>query len=100
MPYARTAELPEAVRNALPPRAQRVFMVAFNGAAKRGLSEESAFKIAWAAVRTGFKKPEGGGKWVKKARRPSQVHVDAVRGGATRSRSRATRTTTASSILS
>ena len=72
MPYARTAELPEAVRNALPPRAQRVFMVAFNGAAKRGLSEESAFKIAWAAVRTGFKKPEGGGKWVKKAQ-PSRA---------------------------
>ena len=67
MPYARTSELPEAVRNALPPRAQRMFLAAFNGAHDKGLSEENSFKSAWGAVRNaGWHKPAGTGKWVKK----------------------------------
>ena len=65
MPYARNSELPQAVRNALPPRAQRVFRSAFNGASKRGLSDSSSFAEAWAAVKSGFKK-DPSGKWVKK----------------------------------
>lgn len=83
MPYSKTSELPQAVREALPPRAQRVFMAAFNGAQDRGLSEEKSFASAWGAVRNaGWRKSDSGGQWVKKSQPSARdVHVDAPMGG-------------------
>jgi cation transport regulator len=64
LPYARTSELPEGVKGALPKRGQRIFRAAFNAAHRTyGGNEERAFKVAWAAVKRVFKKK--GGKWVK-----------------------------------
>ncbi|HEV2301484.1 MAG TPA: ChaB family protein [Stellaceae bacterium] len=67
MPYARTSELPPAVRR-LPPHAQEIFLSAFNGAwgsyADRNpqAQEEIAFRVAWAAVKKRYRKE--GGRWV------------------------------------
>jgi cation transport regulator ChaB len=65
--YAGTADLPEAVRNALPAGAQRVFLrVANRVMSDPDATEESAFKQAWAAVKNGWAKNEDGA-WVRKA---------------------------------
>jgi cation transport regulator len=67
MPYARTSELPPAVRR-LPPHAQEIFLSAFDSAwdsyADRGpqAQEEIAFRVAWAAVKKRYRKE--GGRWV------------------------------------
>lgn len=66
MPYDRNSELPESVRNALPSEAQTVWREVFNERLAAGDSEEVARRKAWAAVKNGWKKPEGGGQWVKK----------------------------------
>lgn len=70
MPYATTAELPTAVRH-LPPHAQEIFRSAFNSAwqtyADRGPhdQEETAFRVAWAAVKKHYRKR--GDDWLPKA---------------------------------
>jgi cation transport regulator ChaB len=67
MPYASNAELPPAVRNALPAAAQSVFRNVVNSQEERGLSTERAFRSAWAALKTqGWVKGEGeDAKWHK-----------------------------------
>jgi cation transport regulator len=71
VPYATTSELPPAVRW-LPPHAQEIFLEAFNSAwqsyADRGPQdqEEIAFRVAWAAVKTRYRKQ--GETWVLKGR--------------------------------
>ncbi len=71
MPYATTADLPPAVRH-LPPHAQEIFLATFNNAwqthADRGpqAQEETAFRIAWAAVKKQYRKR--GDVWVPKDR--------------------------------
>ncbi len=63
MPYAATSDLPPAVRR-LPPHAQEIFLSAFNSAwdsyAGRGPheQEETAFRIAWAAVKKRYHKQD------------------------------------------
>lgn len=52
MPYASNAELPLAVRNALPAAAQSVFRTVVNSQEERGLSTERAFASAWSALKT------------------------------------------------
>jgi cation transport regulator ChaB len=52
MPYASNAELPAAVRNALPASAQSVFRTVVNSQEERGLSTERAFASAWSALKT------------------------------------------------
>ena len=65
MPYASNAELPAAVRNALPAAAQSVFRNVVNSQEERGLSTERAFASAWAALKTqGWVKGDGD-KWHK-----------------------------------
>lgn len=65
MPYARNADLPKGVRDALPEAAQDVFRAAFNSALERHGEEERAFAVAWAAVRqAGWEKGEDG-RWHK-----------------------------------
>lgn len=69
MPYEATADLPAAVRR-LPPRAQEIFLAAYNNAwqtyADRGShdQEEIAFRVAWSAVKKRYRKR--GNSWVLK----------------------------------
>ena len=74
MPYDTLDELPAPVRENLPKHAQEIYKEAFNSAwqeyadpKKRhgnASREETAHKIAWAAVKHSYEKKEG--KWVKK----------------------------------
>ena len=63
MPYAANDELPPAVANHLPQRAQDIFREAFNHAWQEyNGDEERAFRVAWAAVKRRYHKQ--GDKWV------------------------------------
>ncbi len=74
MPYAKRSELPDSVKDNLPEKAQDIFKEAFNNAweqykdpseRRENVSrEETAMKIAWAAVKQIYRKLAG--KWVKK----------------------------------
>lgn len=64
-PYQTNSDLPDSVKNNLPKHAQDIFRNAFNSAVKQGHNEETAFKIAWSAVKNVYKK-NNKGKWVKK----------------------------------
>lgn len=62
MPYSKTADLPDSVKNALPAAAQRIWMAAYNNADG---DEEKKIRIAWGAVKNaGYAKGDDG-KWVK-----------------------------------
>jgi cation transport regulator len=69
MPYKSINDLPDNVRGVLPKHAQEIFQEAFNSAydeyKERGPEgrEETAFRVAWAAVKKKFKKNEDTGKW-------------------------------------
>ena len=65
MPYSKNSELPESIRNALPPAAQTMFRKAFNNAHKQYRSEQRAFMVAWAAVKKKYAKGADK-KWVRK----------------------------------
>ena len=68
MPYASTSDLPDAVRDVLPEKAQALFLAAYNNAwnhyrdpaTRRGDEgrEEVAFKVAWSAVKQQYVKKE------------------------------------------
>lgn len=72
MPYKSKNELPERVKNVLPPHAQDIFMKAYDNAMeqysnpskRRGneSQEETAFKVAWSAVEKEYEKGPSG-KW-------------------------------------
>lgn len=72
MPYSSISELPDAVRDHLPKHAQEIYKEAFNSAwddyadedARRGSEsrEETAHKVAWAAVKKKYMKG-GDGDW-------------------------------------
>ena len=74
MPYDRTSELPDSVKDNLPKHAQEIYKEADNSAwdeykdpdDRRGDAsrEETAHKVAWAAVKKMYEKKNG--KWVKK----------------------------------
>ncbi len=76
MPYESLDELPESVRDNLPQHAQEIYMKAFNNAwdeyadpeERRGDAsrEETAHKVAWAAVKKVYEKDEESGEWTKK----------------------------------
>ncbi|MFQ4146764.1 ChaB family protein [Chlorogloeopsis sp. ULAP02] len=59
MPYQNIDELPDSVKEHLPKQAQEIFLAAFNN------SEESAFRVAWSAVKRDYEKGEDG-KWHQK----------------------------------
>jgi cation transport regulator len=75
MPYDRRSDLPESVRDHLPPHAQDVYKEAFNSAwteysdpdDRRGDAsrEETAHKVAWAAVKQQYEKGDDG-DWHRK----------------------------------
>lgn len=66
MPYSRITELPASVRDNVPKHAQEIYKEAFNSAwdqydepeERRGGAsrEETAHKVAWAAVKEKYKK--------------------------------------------
>lgn len=77
MPYKNVKELPESVRENLPKHAQEIYMEAYNSAwdqydrpeERRGdaTREETAHKVAWAAVKIKYVKDEKSGKWQEKS---------------------------------
>lgn len=70
MPYKSSKDLPDSVTNHLPAHAQEIYREAFNhayteykDASKRkgeASQEETAHKVAWAAVKKKYKKGEDG----------------------------------------
>lgn len=75
MPYTTINELPEGVRNALPPHAQDIYKEAFNSVydtydepnerRENDTREETAHKVAWSAVKkAGYEKGDDT-KWRK-----------------------------------
>lgn len=76
MPYNNIRELPDSVRDNLPEHAQEIYQEAFNSAwdqydqpeERRGDAsrEETAHKVAWAAVKKVYEKDEKSGKWTRK----------------------------------
>lgn len=68
MPYASNSDLPENLQRLLPDHAQDIYREAFNHAfdAHRGhpRQEETAHRIAWAAVKRSYVKTEAG--WEKR----------------------------------
>lgn len=63
MPYDSKADLPDSVKNNLPPHAQEIYMSAYNNSSG---DADNAYAVAWAAVKQKYKK-NGEGKWVKKS---------------------------------
>jgi len=76
MPYKKTSDLPGSVKDNLPKHAQEIYMEAFNSAwdeydqpqERRGdaTREETAHKVAWAAVKKKYAKDEKSGDWKPK----------------------------------
>jgi cation transport regulator len=76
MPYKTNNDLPERVRDHLPDHAQEIYREAFNSAwdqydqpkERRGddSREETAHKVAWAAVKRDYEKDERSGNWKRK----------------------------------
>ncbi|WP_317203410.1 ChaB family protein [Janthinobacterium sp.] len=76
MPYQNRSELPDSVLNVLPVHAQDIYLEAFNHAwdeyadehkrRDQETREETAHKVAWAAVKKTYKKNEESGKWQAK----------------------------------
>ena len=70
MPYASIEDLPQPVRARLPRHAQEIFLSAFNHAwleyGDRGPTqrEETAFRVAWAAVKRKYEKI--GSRWIER----------------------------------
>ena len=71
MPYKNRSDLPPSIKDNLPPHAQEIYYAAFNEGFKeyknpkkrhKGSSqEETAHKVAWAAVKKKYIKKDG--KW-------------------------------------
>jgi len=63
MPYASIEDLPASVKSHLPLHAQEIYCSAFNNAwAEYGAQEETAHRVAWAAVKRRYRK--AGDEWV------------------------------------
>lgn len=76
MPYKKTSDLPDRVKDNLPSHAQEIYKEAYNSAweqydepeERRGddSREETAHKVAWAAVKKVYRKDEDSGEWKRK----------------------------------
>lgn len=60
MPYASLADLPSNIRAHLPLHAQEIFREAFNNAWEEYGEEQTAFRVAWAAVKKKYAKGSDG----------------------------------------
>lgn len=65
MPYDKLSDLPDSVKDNLPHHAQEIFKEAFNSASEEYDKEETAFKVAWSAVKKKYEKNDDD-KWVEK----------------------------------
>jgi len=75
VPYRSCSELPQAVRGHLPDHGQRIYMKAFNNAWEQyadpkkrreaASREETAHRVAWAAVEHVYEKGKDG-RWHRK----------------------------------
>lgn len=84
MPYQDINDLPESVREHLPTHAQEIYQAAFNNAwteyadpSRRhgGESrEETAHKVAWAAVKEDYEKDDHSGDWHAKRKERQRSH--------------------------
>ncbi len=73
MLYKKVDDLPDSVKNNLPQRAQEIYKEAFNSAWEQygeprerrsgATREETAHKVAWAAVKRKFERDEQSGVW-------------------------------------
>ncbi len=71
MPYHKISELPDRVKNHLPPHAQEIFVAAFNSAWDEYRHDEArAFRVAWSAVEQKYEKDEKTGQWHEKQELP------------------------------
>lgn len=78
MPYKAKSDLPDNVRNVLPTHAQDIYKEAFNSAWEQykdkadrrddASREETAHKVAWAAVKNDYEKGEND-KCIRKNKR-------------------------------
>lgn len=76
MPYRSIQDLPDSVRSNLPEHAQEIYQEAFNSAWEQydrpeerqgnASREETAHRVAWAAVKKVYEKDEKSGRWTKK----------------------------------
>ena len=75
MTYKSNEDLPDSVKGVLPKHAQDIYRKAYNNAfdeydhasERRGNAsrEETAHRVAWAAVKKQYEKDEKSGKWKK-----------------------------------
>jgi cation transport regulator len=66
MPYPTIQDLPSSVKDHLPHHAQEIFRAAFNHALDEyDGEEETAFRVAWAAVKRDYEKGDDG-NWHRK----------------------------------
>lgn len=75
MPYDKISDLPGQVKNVLPYHGQEIYLAAYNSAWEEykkakdrkddSSREETAHKVAWAAVKSQYTKNENG-DWVEK----------------------------------
>ena len=83
MPYTKLRDLPAAVRDHLPKHAQEIYLSAFNNAwneygdtdKRLGDSsrEETAYRVAWAAVKKLYEKDEKTGDWkLRRSKSPAK----------------------------
>ena len=76
MPKDRKQDIPGSVKNVLPQHAEEIYLEAYKNALeqykdpqkRRGNAslEETAHRVAWAAVKQKYEKNEQTGKWQKK----------------------------------
>lgn len=76
MPYPTKSDLPDNVRNVLPEHAQEIYVEAYNSAWDQydqpgerrddASREETAHRVAWAAVKRKYQKDEESGQWKEK----------------------------------
>jgi cation transport regulator len=76
MPYIKVGDLPDRVKNNLPDHAQEIYLEAYNNAwaeyakpqeRRSGATrEETAHRVAWAAVKKKYEKDELTGEWRSK----------------------------------
>jgi len=76
MPYPTKSDLPDSVRIVLPEHAQEIYVEAYNSAWDQydqpgerrddASREETAHRVAWAAVKRKYQKDEESGQWKEK----------------------------------
>jgi cation transport regulator len=65
MPYKKTDKLPKNIKSILPIKAQEIYLKVLNNALEEYKDEVVACKVAWSAVKRGYKKGASG-NWIPK----------------------------------